>query len=242
LGKSTASLAGLKKVAMVGMLEGIFNKLKAKELVIVDGSSSASSSNDDKGNGNVEILQAISNAKAEILKAIKASHDDDNESSNDGSHDDDNESENESEQGEQIMSIKIFSEEELPKLEQPSGTGEDIDILARIKRGDDIFEDLRMVFQYTKSTTVGELKADISSFTGCSIDEFKLRIVGRMMVLENFDILDSYMRGVTGAKELEMCVSLRGGGNSIYLNVLFIICFWFVCSFIVCFIGLFWHW
>jgi hypothetical protein len=50
LGKSTASLTGLKKAAMVSMLDGTFSKLKAKELVIVEGSSSASSSNDDKDN------------------------------------------------------------------------------------------------------------------------------------------------------------------------------------------------
>ena len=216
LGKSSASLAGLKKAAMVGMLEGIFNKLKAKELVIVDGSSSASSSNDDGNSKDTEtILQALYDVRAEILQAIK-----------DGPDDGDSEqSESESAQGEQTVSIKIFSEEELPKLEQQTnGTGEDLDILARIKRGDGIFEDLRMVFQYTRTTAVGELKAEISSFTNCSTDDFKLRIVGRMMVMEDFDIVDSYMRVVTGAKELEMCVSLRGGGNSTYLNVLFIVC------------------
>jgi hypothetical protein len=228
LGKSSASLAGLKKAAMVGMLEGIFTKLKSKELVIVESSSDsgASSSNDDKGKDTEKILQALYDVRADILKAIKASHDDDNESSNDGSHDDDNESSNDgSHDDDKCFVMKIFSEDQLPMLEQTtSGIGEDIDILARIKRGDGIFEDLRMVFQYTKITTIGELKADISSFTGCSVDDFKLRMVGRMMVMENFDIVDSYMRVVTGAKELEMCVSLRGGGYSIYFNVLFIVC------------------
>jgi hypothetical protein len=208
------AIEGMKKAVLVTKLVELLGKIKKGKLLIVKASdmtaSTATSSNDPNGS-TASILTAIHESKAEILAAIKASHDDDNESSNDGSHDDDNESSND-----KCFVMKIFSEDQLPKLEQTtSGIGEDIDILARIKRGDGIFEDLRMVFQYTKITTIGELKADISSFTGCSVDDFKLRMVGRMMVLENFDIIDSYMRVVTGAKELEMCVSLRGGGFTI---------------------------
>ena len=121
LGKSSASLAGLKKAAMVSMLDGIFEKLKAKELVIVEsGMASASSSNDGNSKDTEKILQALYDVRADIMEKIneggnqtiikhyhygndsnEGSDDDNNECSSEGKQDDNNEgSQNDGDQSE----------------------------------------------------------------------------------------------------------------------------------------------
>jgi hypothetical protein len=240
-------IEGMKKEGYLMALNGFVNGYKQTSTAASSGSAS---SND----GTDTILQALYEVRSDIMTAINelqpqkptiikhyhvASNGNDSDDDDDDNDDDQKEGTNDNDHNDDQN--EGTNDNDQSDDDQNEGTNDDqgktTAMSCTVKYHNSKNKDDQ--FSWDQTTTIEELKIMIITAHATMADGFRLCYCGKEV--EDIRRVAEYLM-VQDPKPFIAVVKLRGGGNSTYLNVLFIICFWFVCSFIVCFIGLFWHW